>query len=96
MQFSFDKENLQKNLFSKPYPNTEIKSISSEEKNQQAKLLIPKKLNSCIYCRKIPETEDKKNKNFFFKQKKYLIDSISEIRLPFDYIDISYDQKKAE
>ena len=96
IQFSHNKENIQKNLFSIPYTNTESKSLSSSEKKSTEKALIPKKLNSSIYCRKIPKLEDIKSKNFFFKQKKTFINSLSEVRLPMDFIDLSYDHKKVE
>ena len=95
-QSSYNKENIQNNLFSKPKLNIESKNISSAEKSQSEKLLIPKKFNSSIYCRKIPKKEDNISKNFFFKQKNFPIDSLSEVRLPLDFIDLSYDNQKNE
>ena len=95
LQFSFNNKNIKKNLFSKTHPNTEIKRIASPEK-KQLDLSIPKKLSSCIYFRKIPKMEDKKVQTFINKQKKIPIDSLSEIRLPPDFIDFSYDHQKNE
>ncbi len=40
--------------------------------------------------------EDKKVQTFINKQKKIPIDSLSEIRLPPDFIDFSYDHQKNE
>ena len=94
-QFSYNDKNIKKNLFFKPHPNTETKRFSSPDK-KQPDLLIPKKLTSCIYCRKIPKMEDKKVQTFIHKQKKIAIDSLSEIRLPQGFIDLSYDHHKNE
>ena len=96
IQFSYTNKNIKKNLFSKPHPNTEKKRISSPEKKQPEKHLIPKALSSYIYFRKIPKIEDKKVQSFIYKNKKTPIDSLSEIRLPPDFIDFSYDHQKTE
>ena len=46
IQFTYNGKNIKKNLFSKPYPNTELKHLSSDENQHSENLLIPKKLNS--------------------------------------------------
>ena len=96
IQFSYTNKNIKKNLFSKPHPNTETKRISSPEKKKPEMLPVPKALSSYIYFKKIPKTEDKKVQSFSHKNKKVQIDSLSEIRLPFDFIDLSYDCQKNE
>ena len=93
LQFSYNYKNIKKNLFSKPHPNTETKRNPSPDKKQKD-LPIPKKLSSCIYCRKILKMEDKKAQTFIHKQEKISIDSFSEIRLPPYFIDLSYDNKQ--
>ena len=95
IQFSYNGKNIKKNLFSKPHPNTEAKRLPSNENNEPEKLLLPKKnLSSYIYYKKIPKLDDKKAQNIFIKQKKIYIDSLSEVRLPLDFIDLSYDDHK--
>ena len=96
IQFSYNNKIIKKNLFSKQYPNTETKSSSLSENKQLENLPVPKKLSSSIYCRKIIKNDDKKSQNYNQKTKKIIIDSLSEIRLPPDFIDLSYDHRKAE
>ena len=96
IQFTYNGKNIKKNLFSKPYPNTELKHLSSDENQHSENLLIPRKLNSCVYCRKIPKMENKNIQKFINKPKKLFIDSLSEVRLPPDFIDLSYDHQKIE
>jgi hypothetical protein len=95
IQLSYSGKNIKKNLFSKPHPNTEAKRTPSDENKQPEKLLLPKKnLSSYIYYRKIPKLDDKKLPSTNIKQKKIYIDSLTEVRLPLDFIDLSYDDHK--
>ena len=95
IQLSYNGKNIKKNLFSKPHPNTEAKRTPSDENKQPEKLILPKKnLSSYIYYRKIPKLDDKKLPNTNIKQKKIYIDSLTEVRLPLDFIDLSYDDHK--
>ena len=96
LQLTYNNKNIKKNLFSKSQPNTETKNFSSSENKQLENLPVPKKLTSCIYCRKILKNDDKKIQNHIQKQKKIVIDSLSEISLPPDFIDLSYDHRKNE
>ena len=95
IQLSYNGKNIKKNLFSKPHPNTEAKRLPSDENKEPEKLLLPKKnLSSYIYYRKIPKLEDKNYLSNIIKQKKLYIDSLTEVRLPLDFIDLSYDDHK--
>ena len=94
IQLSYNGKNIKKNLFCKPHPNTEAKRLPSKEKKDSEKLLIPKNLSSYIYYRKIPKLEDKNYLSNIIKQKKLYIDSLTEVRLPLDFIDLSYDDHK--
>ena len=87
-----DNENIPKNLFLKPCPSSEDKTKSSKEQIPPEKLVPKKQLSSCIYYRKFPKFDDKKIK----VPTKLRINSSSEIRLPLDFIDLSYDSKKNE
>ena len=94
IQLSYNGKNIKKNLFSKPHPNTEAKRVQSKEKKESENLLIPKNLSSYIYYRKIPKLEDKNHHSTINKPKKIYIDSLTEVRLPLDFIDLSYDDHK--
>ena len=93
IQLSYNGKNIKKNLFSKPHPNTEAKPLQSKEKeDSEKKLILPKSISSYIYYRKIPKLDDKNYHSI--KPKKIYIDSLSEVRLPLDFIDLSYDYHK--
>ena len=93
IQLSYNGKNIKKNLFSKPHPNTEAKPLQSKEKeDSEKKLILPKSISSYIYYRKIPKLDDKNYHSI--KSKKIYIDSLSEVRLPLDFIDLSYDDHK--
>ena len=94
IQLSYNGKNIKKNLFSKPHPNTETKRLQSKEKKESENLHIPKNLSSYIYYRKIPKLEDKNYHSTINKPKKIYIDSLTEVRLPLDFIDLSYDDHK--
>ena len=51
-------------------------------------------ISSYIYYRKIPKLEDKNSHSTINKPKKIYIDSLTEVRLPLDFIDLSYDDHK--
>jgi hypothetical protein len=94
IQLSYNGKNIKKNLFSKPHPNTEAKRLQSKEKKESENLPIPKNISSYIYYRKIPKLEDKNSHSTINKPKKIYIDSLTEVRLPLDFIDLSYDDHK--
>ncbi len=91
LQLSYNGKNIKKNLFSKSLSNNEIKHLPQDENKPKENLLIPKNIGSCIYIRKFPKMDDKKFQNNINKPKKFFIDSLTEVRLPLDFVDLSYD-----
>ena len=94
IQLSYNGKNIKKNLFSKSLSNTQINHISQDENKPQENLSIPKNTSSCVYIRKLPKMDDKKFQNIINKPKKFFIDSLTEVRLPLDFVDLSYDNHK--
>ena len=93
----FSCKNINRNLFQKTYSFNENQKFSSKENQKKydetkAKQILKK---SFIYHHKIPISENKKEVASKLKSK-ISIDSKTEIRLPLEYIDLSYDNPKNE
>ena len=93
----FPTKNINRNLFPKTYSFNENNKYSSKEKQKKCDEVKPKlKLKkSFIYHHKIPKIENKKE-SISKPKSKITIDSKTEIRLPLEYIDLSYDNLKNE
>ena len=93
--FSYS-NNIPKNLFHRQYPKIENKKYSSKEKPKITEIKPNQKyLKSFIYFHKKPvQIENKKEQ--IIKKVKEIIDSKTDIRLPLEYVDLSYDNPKNE